>query len=127
LVTLDLSVELSDAAEEVLEGESDIRIFKRTAKTTMVVQDGQTIIIGGLITEKNDKTIAKVPLLGDIPLFGMLFRSKKDTLKKTELVLLITPHVIRTLDEANDVTREFMDKIKALQEQLKGKEGKPSL
>ena len=80
----------------------------------MVVQDKQTIVIGGLIDEKKETEVTKVPLLGDIPLFGLLFRAKKDTTRKTELVLLITPNVINNMDEANDATSEFLQKLKAL-------------
>ncbi|MEE8424091.1 MAG: type II secretion system secretin GspD, partial [Thermodesulfobacteriota bacterium] len=123
LVTLDISLELSNAAKTVVAGESDIRIFKRSVKTTMVVQDKQTIIIGGLIDEKIEKVSTKVPLLGDIPLFGLLFRSKKDSLKKTELILLITPHVIHSLNDATDVTGEFIEKLKKLRRHLNEREG----
>lgn len=122
LVTLDISLELSNAANTVVEGESDIRIFKRNVKTTMVVQDKQTIIIGGLIDEKIEKVTTKVPFLGDIPLLGLLFRSTKDSLRKTELVLLITPRVIHSLNDATDVTGEFIEKLKKLRHNLKERE-----
>ncbi|MFQ5588157.1 MAG: type II secretion system secretin GspD [Nitrospiria bacterium] len=122
LVTLDISLELSDASKSAIEGESDIRIFKRNAKTNMVVQDGQTIVVGGLIDEKKEKVVNKVPFLGDIPILGFLFRNTKESTKKTELILVITPHVIRTLNEANDVTQEFMQKLKGLKKELDTKD-----
>jgi general secretion pathway protein D len=118
LVTLDLSLELSDAASAVVAGESDIRIFQRNAKTTMVVQDNQTIVIGGLIDEKIEEEVTKVPFLGDIPLLGLLFRSKVNSVRKTELVLLITPHVINNLEQANSVTDEFIQRLEKIKDTL---------
>ena len=127
LVTMAVSLELSDAAKTVVAGESDIRIFQRNASTTMVVQDNQTIVIGGLIDEKIEKEVTKVPFLGDIPILGLLFRKTKDTLNKTELVLLITPQVIHTLDQANDVTNEFIEKLEMLRDRIREEGGSTSL
>ena len=118
LVTLDLTVELSDASQTLVEGESDIRIFQRNAKTTMVIHDEETIIIGGLINSKNGREVRKVPLLGDIPILGLLFKSTRDTVTKTELVLLITPRVIRTREDAKNITDEFMEKIQELKKTM---------
>ncbi|MBF0384498.1 MAG: hypothetical protein HQL27_01375 [Candidatus Omnitrophica bacterium] len=64
------------------------------AETTVMVKDGITIIIGGLIKEEKIKTTKKVPLLGDIPLLGIAFRNKDDSVRKTELVIFLTPHII---------------------------------
>jgi general secretion pathway protein D len=122
LVTLDLSLELSNAAKAVVEGESDIRIFQRNAKTTMVVHEKQTILIGGLINKKDEVEISKVPLLGDIPLLGALFTSTKNSVEKTELVLLMTPHLINDTKEANDMTENFMKGLRQIRELL-GKDG----
>lgn len=118
LVTLDLFLELSSASQALVEGEADIRIFQRSAKTTMVIQDRQTIIIGGLIDEKIEKEVSKVPFLGDIPLIGFLFRHHVDRLKKTELILLITPKVIRDLNDAKSVTDEFIEKLMELRQNI---------
>lgn len=64
------------------------------AETTVLVKDGTTIIIGGLSKDSKTKTVKKIPLLGDIPGLGFLFRSISDAAQKTELVILLTPHVI---------------------------------
>ncbi|MEE9543872.1 MAG: type II secretion system secretin GspD [Thermodesulfobacteriota bacterium] len=120
LVTLDLTVELSAAADAVVEGESDIRIFQRNADTSMVIHDKETVIIGGLINSKNEYVVKKVPFLGDIPILGLLFRSSKDMLLRTELVILITPRVIRSREDSKEVTDEFMKKIRDLRETLEG-------
>ena len=68
--------------------------FERGIETEVLAQSGQTIMLGGLMSENTTKTNSKVPFLGDLPLLGALFRSEKDTTNKTELVILITPKVI---------------------------------
>ncbi len=67
----------------------------RSAKTTVTIRDGETIIIGGLIDTETTKTIRKVPILGDIPLLGNIFRKKDDQKNDTELIIFITPHLIK--------------------------------
>ncbi|MGD0335814.1 MAG: secretin N-terminal domain-containing protein [Candidatus Omnitrophota bacterium] len=64
------------------------------AETTVMVKDGVTIIIGGLHKDKHVKTVKKIPLAGDIPGLGFLFRSVSDVVTKDELVILLTPHII---------------------------------
>ena len=121
LVTLDLNLELSNAAAAVLAGSTDIRIFQRKANNSMVVQDGQSVLIGGLINEQEEDSITKVPFLGDLFLIKHLFRYKSKTKKKNELILLITPRVIRNSQEARDITAEFSERVKGLQDKIKGR------
>lgn len=64
------------------------------------IKDGETLVIGGLIGEEEQKTIGKVPVLGDIPLIGTLFRSTSSTKKKTEMVIMITPKIITDTEDA---------------------------
>ena len=66
---------------------------KRSASSRVAIQNGQTIVIGGLVQDRKTSTINKVPLLGDIPLVGELFKRTQDTKSKTELLIFITPHV----------------------------------
>ena len=119
LVTFDLTLELSNAATTALAGSTDIRIFQRKANNSMVVQDGQSVLIGGLINEQEEDSITKVPFLGDIFLIKHLFRYKSKTKKKNELILLITPRVIRNSQEARDITTEFSERVKGLQDKIK--------
>jgi pSer/pThr/pTyr-binding forkhead associated (FHA) protein len=67
----------------------------RSASTRVAVKDGQTIVIGGLIKDQTSKTIRKVPLLGDIPLVGELFKRTQESKSKTELLIFLTPHVAK--------------------------------
>lgn len=64
------------------------------AETSIVVRDGVTIVMGGLMEDHKESTVTKIPLLGDIPILGPLFRNTTDTIKKTELVIFLTPTVI---------------------------------
>ena len=90
------------------------RIIQRTADTTVTVRDGQTIVIGGLINESYDYHEDKIPILGDIPLLGMLFRSQYEELRRTELVIVLTPHVITSpaaFDRIEELTNRQVDRI----------------
>ncbi|MGZ8441432.1 MAG: type II secretion system secretin GspD, partial [Candidatus Deferrimicrobiaceae bacterium] len=68
---------------------------KRSAKTTVLVKSGDTVIIGGMMQETTLKSESKIPLLGDIPLLGYLFKFYSSSKKKTNLVILLTPHIIQ--------------------------------
>ena len=90
------------------------RIIQRTASTTVTVRDGQTIVIGGLIDESYDYREDKVPFLGDIPLIGLLFRSEYEKLVRTELVIVLTPHVVTSpaaFDEIRAITDRQVDRV----------------
>jgi general secretion pathway protein D len=68
----------------------------RSADTVVVTPDGQTVVIGGLISNTKSSSASKVPLLGDIPLLGALFRSSEKTDDKTELLIFLTPHIVQS-------------------------------
>ena len=73
--------------------------------TNVMVKDGHTIVLGGLFKEETDIGRTQVPLLGDIPFLGELFKSTVDSSKRTELIVLITPHIIQTPEQADGATR----------------------
>ncbi|HEX8414276.1 MAG TPA: type II and III secretion system protein, partial [Sphingomicrobium sp.] len=70
-------------------------ISQREAETSASVRDGETFVIGGLTQENNLTSRSKVPLLGDLPAVGNLFKVKRSTRSKTELYIVITPHIVR--------------------------------
>ena len=76
----------------------------REAQTAVQVQDGDTVVIGGLMKDDRSSDRSKIPLLGDIPLIGWLFRKTDNTREKTELLVFITPHVMTTPEESRSVT-----------------------
>lgn len=101
-VKLDIYQEISAVAPTTTAGASDLITTKRSAKTTVVVKNKQTVVIGGLIQDKSTDDTTKVPLLGDIPFLGWLFKSKSDRNQKTNLLVFITPYIIEdfhALDE----------------------------
>ncbi len=77
----------------------------------VVAKDGLTVAIGGLISSSSSNDVRKVPVLGDIPLLGQLFTSKVQSTKKSELILLITPHIISTPSEGDDVSRDAVEPL----------------
>lgn len=97
-VTMKIKPEISDATRTEITSEGQITqvpiVSTSEAETTVTVKDGVTIIIGGLAKDKKEKTVRKIPILGDIPLLGVCFRSTSDNLTKTELVILLTPHIL---------------------------------
>ena len=89
-------------------------IFERSLNTEVLAQSGQTIMLGGLISENTTKTTTKVPFLGDIPLFGPLFRGQKDSVSKTELVILITPRVIDQPEQWQQIQHQLQSGLENL-------------
>jgi general secretion pathway protein D len=93
LVVLEIDQKISNTTEGGTFAGSPA-IFERSLKTEVLAQSGQTIMLGGLISENTTKSTTKVPFLGDIPGLGALFRGQKDSTSKTELIILITPRVL---------------------------------
>jgi general secretion pathway protein D len=79
-------------------------VSQRQAETTITVRDGETIILGGMIRDQKDRTVRKVPVLGDLPLIGGLFRSMSNSTQKTELMVFLTPRVVRDPEQAAQLT-----------------------
>jgi type IV pilus assembly protein PilQ len=78
---------------------------KTEVKTNIMVKDGKTIVLGGLFQEETQHNTSQVPLLGDIPILGQLFRSTNDNSTRTELIVLITPHIISDPEQADGASR----------------------
>jgi general secretion pathway protein D len=96
-IRLDLSQEISaiGATITVGNGATDRITTKRSAKTNIVVKNGETVVIGGLIQDQDEDVVTKVPYLGDIPGLGWLFKTKSKTKTKTNLMILLTPRIIK--------------------------------
>ncbi len=84
---------------------------KRATKTSVVLKDKQTVVIGGLLQERDEEQINKVPLLGDIPLLGWLFKYKSMGKKKTNLLVFLTPHVIKETENLERLSRDKAEKF----------------
>ncbi len=123
LVTLDISIEQSTVSQKDLGNLKNVPFFpKKTAKTTLSIMGGQTIVIGGLIDETKGASSSGVPFLSKIPILGALFGYKTKTVGTKETILLMTPHVITDLQESNQVTQEFREKVQTLKKELEMKE-----
>lgn len=115
-VRLEVTEEISDVTGEQPVGSlGAVPFAKRTAQTQLVVKDQQTVVIGGLVRNRIARTDTKIPLLGDIPLLGVLFRSSSTSLQKSNLVLVLTPYIIR---EQADLRAVFERKMQERQEFL---------
>ncbi len=95
-------LKISQQVTKVMSGadKSTPTTLKRTAKTTVVVKNKETIVIGGLVGDSTQDGTYKVPLLGDIPILGWLFKTKSVGREKTNLYVFLTPHIVRTQQEA---------------------------
>ena len=125
LVSLEVSVEKStvNASAQPLGNLQNVPVFgKKTAKTIVAVLEGQTIVIGGLIEESKEKISKGVPFLSRIPVLGGLFGTQEYDKKRTELIILMTPHIVTDHIQSKSVTEEFKEKLESIKKELeKGK------
>jgi general secretion pathway protein D len=96
---------------------------QRKIKTVVVASDSQTIVIGGLMADRKSNSVTKIPILGDLPLIGALFRSTTEDVDKTNLLLVLTPHIVRN-DE--DFARIFERKLAERREYAKFMSTRPT-
>jgi general secretion pathway protein D len=120
VVRLDVDQEISDVTSQNYNGMGPAT-SKRSVKTTVVVPDQQTVVIGGLMADRVSETVRKIPILGDIPVIGFFFRSSTRGLKKSNIVIALTPYVVSDLSDLRRVAerklrerREFIDRYSAL-------------
>jgi len=111
---LEIEQEVSSIADSVA-GAADIVTNKRSIKTNVMVDDGQVVVLGGLIEETINESVQKVPLLGDIPYLGALFRSKTSDVRKTNLMVFIHPVILRDADTMNSYTNAKYNDIRVIQ------------
>lgn len=111
LVLLDLAQEVSASVPTNTSSINSPTIQQRRVATSVAVQDGQTIAIGGLIRDSRNRSRSGIPLLKDLPGVGFLFGQTSDQLDRTELIVLITPHVIRDALGADAATDELRAKL----------------
>ncbi len=128
-----VNLDVQTTIEDVLDNESPNAdrptTTKRDVKTTAVVNNGETIILGGLIKNAGGKGVTKIPILGDIPVLGKLFTHTSDLNRKTNVVIYLTPYIVRKsgdleklkemLDELEEVQQEYNDYVYQLLEKHK--------
>jgi general secretion pathway protein D len=121
-IRIDVDVEISDLVSANFNGLGPAT-SKRTAKTPIICKDQQTVVIGGLTTDRVSETVQKVPVLGDIPLIGFLFRNSSKQTVKSNIIIALTPYVITDTDDMRRIAekkmrerREFIDRYSSVED-----------
>lgn len=115
LVLMDITQEVSDVINTTTSGIDSPTIEERKINSSVAIQDGETVAMGGLIQDSRSRDRSGIPFLQDIPVLGHLFGQTTNEDKRTELMVLITPHVVDNLEKARGITDELRRKMPALQ------------
>ncbi len=118
LVTMEISQEVSDVDPNPVDPLTPT-IQQRKINSTVAIQSGETVVLGGLIKENDSFTSSGIPVLSRIPVLGFLFGQTADDRSRTELVVLITPRAVQGAAEAREITQEFRDKMESLKPKAK--------
>ena len=110
-ILLEIDQEISDAKATTSSTIDSPTIQQRRIKTTVAVNDGGTIVLAGLMQDKATRTRQQVPLIGDIPLIGNAFKNKDDAITRTELLIAISPHVVKDNNQVGEIAAEFRDRL----------------
>ena len=125
-IKLYLRQEVSSIAGAVTNNSSDLILNKREIQTTMTVDDGQIMAIGGLLDDSERRTLEKTPVLGDIPVLGELFKSRSRSRAKTNLMVFIRPTILRSAQDARAMAERRYGFMRT-QQLLANPEVEPSL
>ncbi|MDA7086943.1 type II secretion system secretin GspD [Pseudomonas sp. SA3-5] len=112
LIVLEITQEVNDVTTNATSGIDSPTINQRRITTNVAIQSGETLVLGGLIKENNGRTNEGLPYLRHVPVLGWLFGSQGKNTSRTELVVMITPTAVTSLNEARDVTQEYRNKLK---------------
>jgi general secretion pathway protein D len=115
MVTLEINQEVSQAKSPTGAGNPNPDVGTRSAKTSVQVGSGESIVLGGLIREENTRTSVGVPLLSKIPLLGALFGYQTLDMSRTELVMVVTPKIVSDVAQARQATEELRRKLPSLE------------
>ncbi len=118
-VTLKISQEFSSPGQTYKVADQDFQGFiTRRAQTTGVVQDGHSMLIGGLISTKKTRTRSGIPVLSNIPILGSLFSTTNEEEVKTELIVMVTPHLIRSEEDIDKIVKDFQNRVKTIKREI---------
>lgn len=110
-ILLDIEQEVSEVTKTTTSNIDSPTIQQRRIKTTVAVADGESLILAGLMQDKASRERGQVPILGDLPLIGNLVKNKTDTIKRTELLIAMTPRIMRDKFQARHAIDEFRAKL----------------
>ncbi len=125
-IKLFLKQEVSSVAGPVSNNNSDLIINKREIETTVTVDDGEILALGGLLDDNERKTIERIPLLSDIPGIGELFKSRSKSRSKTNLMVFIRPTILRSKEDAQRLTQQRYGYVRDMQ-LARNPEAEPSI
>ena len=108
-IDLDVTQEVSDSTKVGVAGSPVIDT--RKVQTQLSLKDGTPVLLGGLISQSNSRAETGVPILKDIPIVGQLFRTNNDSVRKTELLVLITPYIVADDHDAQEITNAFRNRL----------------
>jgi general secretion pathway protein D len=114
MIVLEITQEVNDVTPTASSSIDSPTINQRKIKTNVAIQSGETLVLGGLIKENSERHSEGLPYLRNIPVLGWLFGSQDKKQGRTELVVMITPTAVTSLDEARDVTKEYRNKLKGV-------------
>ncbi len=106
-IDIDVSQEVSEAQTNDVSSVSSPLIFSRSIVTKLSLKDGATVLLGGLIQENRSSTTSAVPWLGEIPGLGNLFRNQSTGSTRTELLIFITPYIVKSAEDSENITQQF--------------------
>jgi general secretion pathway protein D len=115
MIRMQIFQEITDLVLQTLESDNGPTWTKRLIQNTVLAEDNQTVVLGGLIGTSIQENVSKVPLLGDIPGLGWLFKSKSTTEEKTNLMVFITPKIINDAGELRNLTQKNQQIMHRLQ------------
>ena len=110
-VLLEIEQEVSDVVATTTSTLNSPTIQQRRVKTTVAVQDGETLVLAGMMQDRATNTREQVPVLGGLPVIGNLFKNKTDTITRTELLIAITPRVVKNDNQIRAIAAEMRDKL----------------
>ncbi len=116
MVRMEIKQEVSNLSSQKVEGVDAPIISTRNTETSVAVNDGQTIVIGGLIRQTRTQSSSGIPYLRNIPGLGILFQAKEDSFENTELIVFITPHVVLNAQDSDFITQDFKLRLQELKQ-----------
>jgi len=113
VIRLEIEQIVSSISGVLTSAAGDFVLNKREITTTVLANDGEIIVLGGLVEDDEQINVSKVPILGDIPVAGKLFQSKGKTRNKTNLMVFLRPTIIRNAEDARPLTQDRLNQIRA--------------
>ena len=121
LVTLEIEQEVSDV--NTIAAGTNPTFFKRSISTNLIASQDQSIVLGGLVKERKSLDRSGLPWFYKIPIIGWVFGSRADSISRNELLIFITPRVIRSVEEGIQLSRDFEERVGQLKSRMKETQG----